>query len=96
MQFSYIDGEEHVFMNMETYEEERIKTADIDKRDFIKDEMTLQVLKWRGQAIDVQVHASATEDAARPRVSCRAQSHLATRPSCADRTPCTCRCRRRS
>jgi len=55
MQFSYIDDDQHVFMNLETYEEERIPSADIDKRDFIKDDMQLQVLKWRGKAIDVQV-----------------------------------------
>jgi len=55
MQFSYIDDDQYVFMNLETYEEERIPSADIDKRDFIKDEMQLQVLKWRGKAIDVQV-----------------------------------------
>ena len=34
MTFSYIDGDDHVFMNMNTFEEERIKSADIDKRDF--------------------------------------------------------------
>jgi elongation factor P len=55
MQFSYIDGEEYVFMNLETYEEERIQASDIDKRDFIKDDMQLVVLKWRGKPIDVQV-----------------------------------------
>lgn len=55
MQFSYIDGDEHVFMNMETFEEERILSSDLDKKDFIKDEMMLTVLKWRGKAIDVQV-----------------------------------------
>lgn len=56
MQFSYIDGDDHVFMNMDTFEEERIKSADIDKKDFIKEEMVMNVLKWRGKAIDVQVN----------------------------------------
>jgi len=60
MTFSYIDGEEHVFMNMESFEEERIKTDDIDKSDFIKEEMSLNVLKWRGKAIDVQVPKTVT------------------------------------
>jgi len=55
MTFSYIDGEDHVFMNMNTYEEERIKTADIDKRDFLKEEDTIDVLYWKGVAIDVQI-----------------------------------------
>lgn len=55
MQFSYMDGDDMVFMNMETFEEERIPVAEIGKSDFIKEEMTLQVLKWQGKAIDVQV-----------------------------------------
>ena len=66
MQFSYIDGDEHVFMNMETFEEERIPTADIDKRDFIKEEDNLQVLMWRCKAIDVQVrHALGAQNLVR-------------------------------
>ena len=39
MQFSYVDGDDHVFMDMETYEEERVATAKIDAADFIRDEM---------------------------------------------------------
>ena len=54
-QYSYEDGDDMVFMNMETYEEEKIPKDSIDKADFIKEEMTLDVLKWRGKAIDVQV-----------------------------------------
>ena len=52
---TYIDGDDHVFMNMNTYEEERIKTADIDKVEFLKEEATIDVLYWRGKAIDVQI-----------------------------------------
>ena len=37
MTFSYEDGGDLVFMNMETFEEERIPRADIDKADFIKE-----------------------------------------------------------
>mmetsp|Transcript_12547 Transcript_12547/g.16087 ORF Transcript_12547/g.16087 Transcript_12547/m.16087 type:complete len:189 (-) Transcript_12547:88-654(-) len=55
MQYSYSDGDDMVFMNMETFEEERIPRSDIDKAEFIKEEMSLTVLKWRGKAIDVQV-----------------------------------------
>ena len=40
---------------MNTFEEERIKTADIDKRDFLKEEDTIDVLYWKGIAIDVQI-----------------------------------------
>merc|ERR1719201_665644 len=55
MAFSYIDGDDHVFMNMNTFEEERIKSSDIDKRDWLKEEATIDVLYWKGKAIDVQV-----------------------------------------
>ena len=55
MQYSYIDGDDHVFMNMETFEEERIASASLDKKDFIKEEMQLTVLYYKGQPIDVQV-----------------------------------------
>jgi len=55
MKYSYLDGEDMVFMSMETFEEERIPRSDIEKAEFIKDEMVLNILKWRGKAIDVQV-----------------------------------------
>eukprot|EP00308_Calcidiscus_leptoporus_P012810 CAMPEP_0119366254 /NCGR_PEP_ID=MMETSP1334-20130426/13125_1 /TAXON_ID=127549 /ORGANISM="Calcidiscus leptoporus, Strain RCC1130" /LENGTH=218 /DNA_ID=CAMNT_0007382421 /DNA_START=46 /DNA_END=702 /DNA_ORIENTATION=- len=58
MTYSYEDGSDMVFMNMETYEEERIPRVDIDKADFITEEMTMVVLKWRGKPIDVQVPKS--------------------------------------
>lgn len=55
MLFSYEDDGDHVFMNMETFEEERIKSDTIDKRDFLKPDSTIDVLFWKGKAIDVQV-----------------------------------------
>ena len=55
MKFSYIDAEEHVFMDMESFEEGRIKTSSIDKVEFIKEEMELNVLYYKGIAIDVQI-----------------------------------------
>ena len=60
MTFSYVDGEEHVFMNMETFEEERIRTVDIDKVDFLKEQATIDVLYWKGKAIDVQIPKTVT------------------------------------
>ena len=60
MTFSYVDGEEHVFMNMETFEEERIRSEDIDKVDFLKEQATIDVLYWKGRAIDVQVPKTVT------------------------------------
>jgi len=55
MQYTYIDGDEHVFMDMESFEEERITTSSIDKVDFIKEEMEITVLYYKGNAIDVQI-----------------------------------------
>ncbi len=60
MTFSYIDGDDHVFMNMETFEEERIPTSSIDKATYLKEEDTIQVLFWKGKAIDVQVPKTVT------------------------------------
>lgn len=60
LQYSYIDADDHVFMNMETFEEERIPTAAIDKKAFIKDDMQLTVLFYKGKPIDVQVPGTMT------------------------------------
>jgi len=60
LQYSYIDGDDHVFMNMETFEEERIPSKNIDKADFIKEEMLLNVLYYKGVPIDVQVPGTMT------------------------------------
>lgn len=59
MQYSYIDEDDHVFMNLETYEEERITSSDI-KAQFIKDEMIVEVVKFKGKAIDVQIPKTMT------------------------------------
>ena len=55
MLYSYIDGEDHVFMDMESFEEERIPTADILKKDYLKADTTIDVLFYKDKAIDVQV-----------------------------------------
>ena len=48
-------------MNMETYEEERIPTSDLDtKTKWIKEEMQLTVLKFKGKPIDVQIPGTMT------------------------------------
>ena len=58
MQYSYDDDGDLVFMNMESFEEERVPRDSVAKADFIKEEMLLTILKWRGKAIDVQVPKS--------------------------------------
>jgi len=60
MTYSYIDGDEHVFMDMETFEEARVKSAAIDAADFIKEEMAIQIKYWKGDPIDVMVPTSGS------------------------------------
>ena len=43
-----IDGDDHVFMNMASFEEERIATANLDKAEFITEAMELTVLYYKG------------------------------------------------
>merc|ERR1719498_1242543 len=57
-QYSYEDGDDMVFMNMETYEEERVPRAQVDKADFIVPESGAVVLRWQGKPIDVQIEKS--------------------------------------
>ena len=46
-------------MDMESYEEERIKSELIgSSADFIKDDMPMQIKFWKGLPIDVMVRAS--------------------------------------
>merc|ERR1712106_651693 len=47
MQYSYIDGDDHVFMNMASYEEERIPTANLDKAEFITDVQMPATMNFR-------------------------------------------------
>lgn len=61
MKFSYIDDDQYVFMNMDTFEEERIPSDFIgEKKNWIKEEMTFGVLKFKGKAIDVQIPGTMT------------------------------------
>ena len=61
MKFSYIDDDQYVFMNMDSFEEERISADFIgDKKNWIKEEMTFGVLKFKGKAIDVQIPGTMT------------------------------------
>ena len=65
-QYSYEDGDDMVFMNMETYEEERVPRAQVDKADFIVPESDVVVLRWQGKPIDVQIEKSVILKARRP------------------------------
>merc|ERR1711935_769860 len=54
-QYSYEDGDDMVFLNMESFEEERVARSLVDKADYIAEEMEVVVCRWQGMTIDVQV-----------------------------------------
>ena len=56
MQHTYKDGEDFVFMDMETYEEARLSEEQIgDRVKYLKEEMEVTVLTWNDQIIDVEL-----------------------------------------
>ena len=59
-QYSYDDGDDMVFLNMESFEEERVARANVDKADYIAEEMGVVVCRWQGKTIDVQVPKTVT------------------------------------
>ncbi|ELS01471.1 translation elongation factor P [Xenococcus sp. PCC 7305] len=59
MQHTYKDGEEYVFMDMETYEETRINPTKIgDRTKYIKEEMEVNVVFWNEEVLDVDLPTS--------------------------------------
>jgi elongation factor P len=56
MQHTYKDGDEYVFMDMETYEEGRLVASQIgDRVKYLKDGMEVSVVRWGTQVIDVEL-----------------------------------------
>ena len=56
MQYTYKDGDEFVFMDMETYEESRLTTDQIGPQvKYLKEEMEVTVLTWDGQVLEVDL-----------------------------------------
>ncbi len=56
MQHTYRDGEDLVFMDMESYEEVRLSTAEIgDRVKYLKEEMSVSVVSWNGQVLEVEL-----------------------------------------
>jgi len=59
MQHTYKDGDQYVFMDMQTFEELSISPAQLgDKAKFIKEEMEVGVLLWNGAVLDVDLPTS--------------------------------------
>lgn len=59
MQHTYMDGADYVFMNMSTFEEERLSAAQIgEQARYMRDGLDVQVLKWDGRVLDVELPAT--------------------------------------
>lgn len=56
MQHTYRDGDDYVFMDMETYEEVRLTAIQIGERvKYLKEEMSVNVVTWQGQILEVEL-----------------------------------------
>jgi elongation factor P len=56
MQHTYKEGEEYVFMDMESYEEGRLTAAQIgDKVKYLKEGMEASVIRWGEQVLEVEL-----------------------------------------
>lgn len=59
MQHTYKDGDQYVFMDMETFEEARLTEAQIgDRAKYLKEEMEVNVLFWNNTVLDVELPTS--------------------------------------
>jgi elongation factor P len=56
MQHTYKEGEQFVFMDMETYEEARLNPGEIgDRVKYLKESMEVNVITWNGQVLEVEL-----------------------------------------
>ncbi|MFB2769410.1 elongation factor P [Pelatocladus sp. BLCC-F211] len=56
MQHTYKDGDDYVFMDMETYEEGRLSAAQIgDRVKYLKEGMEANVVRWGEQVLEVEL-----------------------------------------
>ncbi len=61
MQHTYKEGDQYVFMDMETYEEARLTEAQIgDRVKYLKEEMEVSVLMWNEKVLEVELPNSVT------------------------------------
>ena len=61
MQHTYKDGEEFVFMDMETYEETRMNGESLGERiNFLKEEMEVNVIFWDEKVLEIELPTSVT------------------------------------
>ncbi|MEM8610553.1 MAG: elongation factor P [Cyanobacteria bacterium P01_H01_bin.105] len=56
MQHTYRDGEQYVFMDMETYDEAQLSAEQIGTQvKYLKEEMEVTVLRWNDQVLEVDL-----------------------------------------
>ncbi len=61
MQHTYKEGDDYVFMDMETYEEGRLSAAQIgDRVKYLKEGMEVNVVRWNEQVLEVELPNSVT------------------------------------
>jgi elongation factor P len=61
MQHTYKEGDQYVFMDMETYEEARLSEEQIgDRVKYLKAEMEVSVLMWNEKVLEVELPNSVT------------------------------------
>ncbi len=61
MQHTYKEGDEFVFMDMETYEEGRLSERQIgDRVKYLKNGMEVNVIRWGEQVLEVELPNSVT------------------------------------
>ena len=59
MQHTYKDGDELVFMDMQTYEETRMNIESLgDRTNFLKEEMEVNVIFWDDKVLEVELPTS--------------------------------------
>ena len=59
MQHTYKDGDEFVFMDMQTYEETRLNAENLaDKTNFLKEEMEVNVIFWDDKVLEIELPTS--------------------------------------
>jgi elongation factor P len=59
MQHTYKEGDQYVFMDMETFEEVRLTLEQLGNRvNFLKEEMEANILFWNGQVLEVELPTS--------------------------------------
>jgi elongation factor P len=56
MQYTYKDGDQYVFMDMETFDEVRLNPDQLgDRVKFLKEEMSVNILFWNDTVLDVEL-----------------------------------------